>query len=168
MARKHWLVKQEPSAYSWADLERERETEWNGVHNALALIHLRKMRVGDFAFFYHSGAERSCVGIVRVVRGPRPDPDDDRGSWTVRVRPVRRLRRPVTIAEMRGDRKFSGFDLLRNSRLSIMPVSPQRWAGVLAYELRPPTGSGPPTEARSGRAKASGSRPRGRAASRRH
>ncbi|HKN06496.1 MAG TPA: EVE domain-containing protein [Thermoplasmata archaeon] len=163
----HWLVKQEPSAYSWKNLENDRETEWNGVHSALALRHLREMRVGDFAVFYHSGDERACVGILRVVRGPKPDPDDERGSWTVRVRPVRKLRRPVPLAEIRDDPKFAGFDLLRNSRLSVMPVSEGHWASLLAHENRDVGAPPDPTEARSGRGKASASPPRGSGAKRR-
>jgi predicted RNA-binding protein with PUA-like domain len=157
----YWLVKQEPTAYSWNHLEEEGETEWNGVHNALALRHLRGMRVGDLALFYHSGDERACVGILRVVRGPTPDPDDTRGSWTVRVRPVRKLRRPVPLAEIRDDPRFAGFDLLRISRLSVMPVSKVHWRALLAHESAAALRGRAPTEAPSGRRRASGSPPRG-------
>ncbi|HXQ79580.1 MAG: EVE domain-containing protein [Thermoplasmata archaeon] len=161
-----WLVKQEPSAYSWSHLENEGETEWNGVHNALALRHLRAMHVGDLALFYHSGDERACVGILRVVRGPKPDPADERGSWTVRVRPVRKLRRPVTLAEIRVDPRFAGLDLLRISRLSVMPVSERHWSNLLAHERRTDAGRRVPTESRRGRVKASASPRRGSGASR--
>jgi len=157
----YWLVKQEPTAYSWTHLEEEGETEWNGVHNALALRHLRAMRVGDLAIFYHSGDERACVGVLRVVRGPIPDPDDTRGSWTVRVRPVRKLRRPVSLAEIRDDPTFAGFDLLRISRLSVMPVSQVHWRALLALERPAARGGRGPTEAPSGRGKASVSPPLG-------
>jgi predicted RNA-binding protein with PUA-like domain len=157
----YWLVKQEPSAYSWSDLERDGETEWDGVHNALALRHLREMRVGDLALLYHSGDERACVGILRIVREPKPDPHDDRGSWTVRVRPVRRLKRPVTLAEIRTDPTFVGFDLLRISRLSVMPVRKDRWKGVLALADGSRDAGAKSTAARGGRATASESPQRG-------
>lgn len=128
---RYWLVKQEPTSYNWTKFEREGETEWDGVHNALALRYVREMAVGDLAIFYHSGDERSCVGVLRVVRGPRADPNDPRGSWSVKVRPVRPLRRPVSIAEIRSDPGFSGFELLRFSRLSVMPVSSEHWKRIL-------------------------------------
>jgi predicted RNA-binding protein with PUA-like domain len=163
----HWLVKQEPSSYSWKDLVAEGETEWNGVHNATALLHIRRMRVGDLAIFYHSGEERACVGILRVSRGPRPDPHDERGSWTVRVRLVRALRRPVTLSEIRGDPAFAGFDLLRISRLSVLPVSDAHWAALMALEGGDVEAPHSATEARSGRGRATGSPPRANAAKRR-
>lgn len=159
----HWLVKQEPTSYSWSEFAKEGETEWDGVHNPLALRHLRAMAPGDLALFYHSGDERACVGILRIVRGPRPDPNDTRGSWSVTVRPVRPLRRPVTLAEIRNDPGFAGIDLLRISRLSVMPVSGNHWTRVLAHEDASPT---PAREAatggRNGRGKATASRPRAR------
>lgn len=160
----YWLVKQEPSSYAWRDLEKEKETEWNGVHNALALRHLRTMVVGDLAMVYHSGTERSAVGIARVVRDPRPDPDDARGSWTVRVRAVRPLRRPVTLAEIRADPGFAGFELLRFSRLSVLPVSGDHWARLIAREQTSPSAAGPLRGRSSGPGKTSASPPRGRGA----
>ena len=81
----HWLAKSEPGVYSYSDLERDTKTEWNGVHNALALQHLKRMRPGDGLLFYHSGAERAVVGIARIASIPHPDPEDDRGSWSVEV-----------------------------------------------------------------------------------
>lgn len=162
----HWLVKQEPSSYSWTDLEHDGETEWDGVHNALALRHLRAMSVGDLAVFYHSGSERACVGILRVSRGPRPDPKDARGSWTVTVRPVRALLRPVTLREIRNDPRFAGFDLLRFSRLSVLPVRPEHWSRLLALERTAGPSEGGAKGARAGPGKASAS-PRGGRAARR-
>ncbi len=164
----HWLVKQEPTGYSWSDLARDGETEWDGVHNALALRHLRAMVPGDLALFYHSRDERACVGILRVVRGPRPDPNDARGSWSVRVRPVRPLRRPITLAEIRDDPAFAGIDLLRISRLSVMPVCEDHWTRVLAHEdARPTPERAVVTAGRNGRGKATASPPRGRPVKRR-
>ena len=162
----YWLVKQEPSAYSWADLEKEGETEWNGVHNALALRHLRSMAVGDLALFYHSGSERACVGLLTVVRGPVPDPHDPRGSWMVRVRAVRRLRRPIPLSEIRGDPAFGDFDLVRISRLSVMPVSPERWAHLFALETTTAPPARRPTARSTGRERAT-ARPRPSHAARR-
>ena len=150
MAR--WLVKQEPTSYSYAELERERRTRWDGVHNALALRHLRGMRPGDEAFFYHSGSERACVGVLRVASLPRADANDPRGSWWVEVTPVRRLERPVTLSEIRADAAFRGFDLLRMSRLSVLPVPDSMWARILTLANEP--GRGVPTGAPRGRARA--------------
>ncbi|MGI0130408.1 MAG: EVE domain-containing protein [Thermoplasmata archaeon] len=157
MAR--WLAKSEPGVYSYADLETEGRTEWNGVHNALALQHLRRMRPGDELLFYHSGGERAAVGIARISAVPHPDPDDDRGSWSVEVRPVRRLRAPVTLAELRTDPRLSGFLLLKMSRLSVMPVTAVEWAGVLSHEP-----GGASSESRTGHGTTSGSRSSQRAA----
>lgn len=130
MAR--WLLKEEPGHYAWSDLVRDRRTSWNGVHNALALRHLRAMRPGDTAFYYHSGSERAVVGVVRVVTPPRPDPDDPRGSVTLDIAPVRELRRPVPLAELRNDPAFAGFDLLRLPRLSVLPVPDVVWDRLVA------------------------------------
>jgi len=159
----YWLVKQEPSSYSWADLENDEETEWDGVHNALALQHIRAMAPGDLAMFYHSGTERACVGILRVVRGPRGDPKDARGSWSVKMGRVRPLRRSVTLAEIRDDPGFEGFALLRISRLSVMPVSKDHWARLLAHESSTlESARARPRAARSGPGKTSASRRPGR------
>jgi predicted RNA-binding protein with PUA-like domain len=135
MAR--WLLKEEPDHYSWADLVRDGSTSWDGVHNALALRYLRAMAVGDPAFFYHTGEERALVGIVEAASAPRPDPDDPRGSWSIEVRPVRPLKRPVRLAELRTDRTLAGFDLLRLPRLSVVPVSEVHWRRLLEHESRP-------------------------------
>ncbi len=137
MAR--WLVKQEPTSYSYTDLVKDRATEWDGVHNALALRHLRAMRPGDEAFFYHSGDERSVVGILRIAGVPHLDPHDARGSWAVRVEPVGTLPRPVSLGELRTTPGLDGFALLRISRLSVMPVSDEHWAIVLGRAGAPAT-----------------------------
>jgi predicted RNA-binding protein with PUA-like domain len=141
MAR--WLVKEEPTHYAWADLVRDGKTEWDGVHNALALRHLRAIAPGDELVIYHTGDERACVGVARASGRPHPDPDDDRGSWSVEVRPVRPLRRPVTLAELRGDPALAGFLLLRISRLSVMPVSDAEWRRILAHEAASPPAERP-------------------------
>jgi predicted RNA-binding protein with PUA-like domain len=148
----HWLVKQEPTSYSFSSLLREGRTRWDGVHNALALRHLRAMRPGDEAIFYHSGGERACVGILRVVSAPRPDPNDSRGSWFVEVTPVRPLARPVPLAEIRSDRAFDGFTLLRMSRLSVMPVPEPMYSRLIALSER--AGPSPVTATATGRGRA--------------
>jgi predicted RNA-binding protein with PUA-like domain len=160
---KRWLVKEEPDHYSYADLERDRTTEWNGVHNALALRHLRAMGVGDEAFFYHTGDERAAVGIVRVTRTARADDSDGRPSWSVEVTAVRPLRRAVPLGELRGEPLLEGFDLLRIGRLSVVPVSDAHWAVILAHEASGPV---PVTESRAVPARPAGRSP-GRAGARR-
>jgi predicted RNA-binding protein with PUA-like domain len=134
----YWLAKSEPGVYSYADLEREHRTEWSGVHNATALQNLKRMRPGDSVLFYHSGAERSAVGIARVSSTPHPDPDDDRGSWTVEMEAVRPLRGPVSLSDLRADPGLEGFILFRISRLSVMPVNTGQWKRILAHEPRGP------------------------------
>jgi predicted RNA-binding protein with PUA-like domain len=156
-----WLAKSEPSVYSYSDLERDARTEWSGIHNALALRHLKAMAPGDEMLFYHSGDERACVGIARVSSRPHPDPNDDRGSWSVEVRAVRALRAPVTLSTLRSDPGLADFVLLRFSRLSLMPVTDAQWGRILSHEPRASTGG------RGGRARASASPPRGSGARRR-
>jgi predicted RNA-binding protein with PUA-like domain len=132
MAR--WLVKEEPTHYAYADLARDGKAEWNGVHNALALRHLKSMRPGDEVLYYHTGDERAVVGIAKVGGSPRPDPDDDRGSWTVVIRPVRPLRTAVPLSTLKSDPTLAGFDLVRIGRLSVMPVQDEQWSRILSYE----------------------------------
>jgi predicted RNA-binding protein with PUA-like domain len=147
----YWLVKEEPAHYAWTDLVRDGRTEWDGVRNALALRHLRSMHLGDRAIFYHTGSERACVGIVEVTSEPRPDPRDARGAWSVEVRAVRALRRRIPLSEVRADPALAGFDLVRLGRLSVMPVSDDQWARLLAHENSTAWSPAPPTAARAGR-----------------
>lgn len=156
----HWLIKEEPDHYAWAALVRDGTTEWDGVHNALALRHLRSMRPGDRALFYHTGSERACVGLVEVLTAPHPDPHDERGSWSVAVRPVRALHRPIPLTEIKADPALAGFDLVRISRLSVLPVSDDQWTRLLAHEdaVRWPPAKA--TAARANRGRRTGRRPR--------
>lgn len=166
MAR--WLLKEEPSHYSYDDLARDGSTRWTGVHNALALRHLRRMARGDLALYYHTGSERACVGLVRITSAPQEDRDDPRGSWWVEVRAVRRLRRPVPLSEMKGDPAFADFDLLRISRLSVLEVPEAHWSGILARAEGPASVVDRATAAGRDRGRAGGrGRPR-TAARRRH
>jgi predicted RNA-binding protein with PUA-like domain len=122
----HWLMKSEPASYGWADLVRDGATEWDGVRNNAARLHLRAMKPGDEAFFYHSMADRAVVGIMRVIRGPAPDPRDP--DWvSVEVEPVR----PVTLAQIKAEPSLARMELLRQSRLSVAPVRDEEWRKVL-------------------------------------
>lgn len=126
----HWLMKSEPGTYSWADLERDGSTEWDGVRNAAARLHLKAMKRGDEAFFYHSGDERAVIGIMRVTREAAPDPKDP--NWvSVAVEPVRKLGRPVSLKEIKADPALSGMELIRQSRLSVSPVRDREWAAIV-------------------------------------
>jgi predicted RNA-binding protein with PUA-like domain len=121
-----WLFKQEPDDFSYADLEAAGQTTWNGVTNALALKHLRAVAVGDRVFFYHTGKEKAIVGIMEVIVGPRPDPENDK-SVVVDVKPLKRLNTPITLATIKADDSFADWELVRMARLSVMPVSAARW-----------------------------------------
>ena len=126
----HWLMKSEPGTYSWDDLRRDGGTGWDGVRNNAARLHLRAMQPGDEAFFYHSGAERAVVGIMRIAGPGEPDGPD--GAWVkVPVKPVRVLARPVTLAAIKADPRLAKMELIRQSRLSVAPVRDAEWAVVL-------------------------------------
>jgi predicted RNA-binding protein with PUA-like domain len=126
----HWLMKSEPESYSWDDLVRDGGTEWDGVRNNAARLHLRAMKDGDEAFFYHSMSDKAVVGIMRITRAAQPDPKDS--DWvSVRVEPVRPLERPVTLAEIKAEPKLAKMELIRQSRLSVAPVRDEEWAKVL-------------------------------------
>jgi len=130
-----WLLKTEPSTYSFDDLVRDKRTTWDGVSNPVALKNLRAMRKGDQAFVYHTGAEKAIVGIARIAGDPRPDPKlDDPRLVVVELEPVRGLRKPVSLAAVKADRRFADFALVRISRLSVMPVPPDTWKALLAME----------------------------------
>ncbi|PWG01855.1 EVE domain-containing protein [Sphingosinicella humi] len=126
----YWLMKSEPDTYSWDDLVRDRSTDWDGVRNNAARLHLRAMKPGDEAFFYHSGAERAVVGMMRITGEGKPDGED--GSWVkVPVEPVRALERPVTLQAIKAEPSLAQMELVRQSRLSVSPVRGDEWALVL-------------------------------------
>jgi predicted RNA-binding protein with PUA-like domain len=119
-----WLVKQEPSSYSWSDLVAEGETSWTGVRNFTARNNLRKMRKADEVLFYHSGEEKAVIGIAKVVRTAYPDPTAKEGDWsTVDLAAVKPMARPVTLREIKGNSCLRGIPLIRQSRLSVMPLA---------------------------------------------
>jgi len=128
----HWLLKTEPSTYSYADLERDKKAVWDGVSNALALKHLRAMKKGDLAFIYHTGDEKQIVGVADVTSDAYPDPKEkDPKLVVVDLRPRERLPRAVTLAEVKADAEFRDFELVRMGRLSVMPVGEARWKKLL-------------------------------------
>ena len=129
----YWLVKSEPRAWSWRQQVEAGTTHWDGVRNHQAANNLKAMRAGDRAFFYHSGEEREIVGIVEVVREYYPDPSDESGRFgMVDVRTVRAFDKPVTLAAIKADPRLRNLALVRQSRLSVMPIDDDAW-GMLCH-----------------------------------
>jgi predicted RNA-binding protein with PUA-like domain len=119
-----WLVKQEPSSYSWSDFIEEGQTSWTGVRNYAARNNLRKMRKGDEVLFYHSGGEKAVVGIAKVIRIAYRDPTAKEGDWsTVDLAPLKALPHPVALREIKSNPRLKGIPLIRQSRLSVMPLA---------------------------------------------
>jgi len=130
---RHWLVKSEPFKYAWADLVRDGRTCWDGVRNALARRHLGEMRVGDRVLYYHSNEGKEVVGVARVARAAYPDPTSADPRWlAVDLVPVRPLPSPVSLAAIKTDPRLAGIALVRQSRLSVMPIEPDHFARILA------------------------------------
>ncbi len=124
----HWLVKSEPNKYSFADLQRDGRTTWDGVRNNQAAIYLRTMRVGQLAFFYHSQVDLSIVGIARISKEAFIDPTDPAGRFVaVEVEPVRAMPRPVTLAQLKSNSDLSGMTMFRQFRLSVTPILDAEW-----------------------------------------
>ncbi|WP_288484877.1 EVE domain-containing protein [uncultured Novosphingobium sp.] len=131
-AKSYWLMKSEPDAYSWDDLLAEGEGTWDGVRNHRAANNLRAMQLGDEAFFYHSNIGKEIVGVVQISESGIPDPSDPEGKWAaVKVKPVRKLARPVTLKEVKADPKLAEMELVKLSRLSVAVVTPEEWAYIL-------------------------------------
>lgn len=131
--KNYWLVKQEPEHYSWDDLVRDGKTQWSGVRNFQARNNLRQMQLGDEVLFYHSGKEKSVVGIARVVKVAYPDPTADDPSWiAVDIAPVKRLPKPVSLAEIKADSRLRDLLLVRQSRLSVMPVAKREFETIVS------------------------------------
>lgn len=126
-----WLFKEEPGTYSFAALQKDGATTWSGVTNALAQKHLRAVKKGDRVFFYHTGDEKAVVGVMEATADPSPDPDDPAGKRVVvKVKPVRKLAKPVTLAAVKADPAFADWELVRLARLSVMPVPEELWKKV--------------------------------------
>ena len=128
----HWLVKQEPTAYSWENFVRDGKTAWTGVRNFQARIHLRAMKVGDRVLFYHSVVGKSVVGIAEVVRAAYPDPTATEGDWScVDLKPRSPLKSPVTLERIKAEPALAGIGLLRQSRLSVMPLTGSEFQKII-------------------------------------
>ena len=127
-----WLLKTEPDCYSWDNLTKDQRTTWDGVSNAVALKNIRAMKKGDLAFIYHTGDERAAIGIAEIISAPYPDPkEEDERLAVVDLKPKQKLPRPVTLSDIKADKAFAGWDLLRISRLSVVPVPDSMWQRVL-------------------------------------
>ena len=131
MATMNWLFKEEPLNYSFDALQKDKRAVWSGVKNPLAQKHLHAVKKADRIFYYHTGSEKAVVGIARALGDAYTDPNDNTGKHAVvDVGPVRKLARPVTLAEIKADKAFKDFALVRISRLSVMPVSDAEWARI--------------------------------------
>ena len=124
MARNYWMVKQEPESYSWDDFVKDGKTAWTGVRNFQARNHLRAMRKGDIVFFYHSVSEKRVVGVAKIVEEHYADPTADEGDWSaVEIAPVKALKTPVTLEAIKADALLREMPLIRQSRLSVLPLT---------------------------------------------
>ena len=131
---RYWLMKSEPDAYGWDDLVAEGEGTWDGVRNHAAALHLKAMQVGDQALFYHSVTGKEAVAVMTISRTAQPDPTEPEGTrWVaVKVKPLARLKQPVTLATMKSDPALANMVMLRQSRLSVAPVSDAEFAHIVA------------------------------------
>jgi predicted RNA-binding protein with PUA-like domain len=129
----YWLVKQEPTAYSWDDFVKEGKTAWTGVRNFQARNNLRSMKTGDRVLFYHSVTDKAIIGEAEVLREAFPDPTATEGNWiAVELKPIKPLRRRVSLEEVKADKKLSQLALVRSPRLSVMPVTADEYRAILA------------------------------------
>jgi predicted RNA-binding protein with PUA-like domain len=127
----YWLLKTEPDTFSWDDLVRDKKTGWDGVRNFQARSHLKAMKKGDLAFVYHTGEEKSVVGIAKVTKDNYPDPKDN--EWVaVEIAPMNKLKNPVTLAQIKADKRFTNMVLVKASRLSVQPVKKEEFDMIVA------------------------------------
>jgi predicted RNA-binding protein with PUA-like domain len=127
----YWLLKTEPDTFSWNDLERDKKTGWDGVRNFQARSHLKAIKKGDQAFVYHTGEEKAIVGIAKVTRENYPDPADN--EWVaIEIAPVSKLKSPVTLAQIKADKRLANMVLVRASRLSVQPVKKEEFDMIIA------------------------------------
>jgi predicted RNA-binding protein with PUA-like domain len=128
----YWLIKSEPAAYAYSQLERDGKTSWTGVRNFEARNNIRSMHRGDLALYYHSGEGKEIVGVARIISEPTADPTSPGDDWaSVDVEPVAILRSPVTLAQIKATKELSQFSLIRRSRLSVVPVEPEQFRLIL-------------------------------------
>lgn len=133
MSKSYWLMKSEPDVYSWDELVAEGEGTWDGVRNHAAKLHLQAMKKGDEAFFYHSNTGLEVVGIMAISEPGLKDPKDPSGKWAaVKVQPLRKLARGVTLKEIKANPALKGMEMLRQSRLSVAPVRPEEWKEIIS------------------------------------
>jgi len=133
IVKNFWLVKQEPSSYSWSDFTAEGETNWTGVRNYTARNNLRRMRKGDEVLFYHSGEDKAVIGVAKVMRGAYPDPTAKEGDWSaVDIAPIKNLQRTVTLQQIKAAPRLKKIQLVRQSRLSVMPVTAGEFRAIVA------------------------------------
>ena len=133
MTKSYWLMKSEPDVYSWDDLVAEGEGTWDGVRNHAAKLHLQAMQRGDEAFFYHSNIGLEIVGVMKISQPGLTDPKDPTGKWAaVKVKPVKKLKRAVSLKEIKATPALAAMEMLRQSRLSVAPVRPDEWERILA------------------------------------
>ena len=131
----YWLVKSEPFTYSWEQFEKDGQTYWDGVRNYAARNNLNKMKKGDRVLFYHSNEGLEIIGIAEVVREAYQDPTTKENAWVVvDIKPVRRLKKPVTLKQVKGDKRLAGMDLLRLGRLSVQEVRDAEWDVIMQLE----------------------------------
>jgi len=128
----HWLVKSEPSVYSWEQYVKDKQTYWDGVRNYAARLHLKAMKTGDEVLFYHSNEGTEIVGIARVIKEFYQDPTTDDDAWVaVDLKPVRRLKKPVTLEQIKADKRLANMALVRIGRLSVQPVTDAEWELIM-------------------------------------
>ncbi len=143
MTKSYWLMKSEPDVYSWDELVAEGEGTWDGVRNHAAKLHLQAMKKGDEAFFYHSNTGLEVVGIMAISVPGLPDPKDPSGKWAaVRVKPLRKLARGVTLKEIKANPALAKMEMLRQSRLSVVPVRAEEWTEIIAMSKHRAAGTG--------------------------
>ena len=131
----YWLLKTEPETFSWNDLIKQGTSMWDGVRNFQARNNLRKMKVGDIAFFYHSGKNPSIVGLAEIIKEYYPDPTAKEGDWSVvEVKPIRQLQRSISLQEIKQIQTLQNMSLLRNSRLSVQPILLEEFNDIVKVE----------------------------------
>lgn len=134
----YWLLKSEPDVYSYDDLVRDKKTEWDGVANNTALKNIRSMHKGDLAIIYHTGDVKAAIGIAEIISEPHPDPKGhDEKMVVMTLKPKRKFARPVTLAEIKADPAFAGWDLIRIGRLSVVPTPEKMWLRIEELAAKP-------------------------------
>ncbi|NNE30557.1 MAG: EVE domain-containing protein [Saprospiraceae bacterium] len=128
----YWLIKSEPFEYSYDQLIEDKKTMWDGIRSYASRLHLRNMKKGDLAFFYHSRKGLEIIGIAKIVKEYYPDPTATEGDWSVvDVKPLKRMKQPVSLKEIKANPKLAEMKLVKISRLSVMPITPAEWKEVL-------------------------------------